>query len=91
MYPDPMSQLRHLIQKYTIFPVVPDIARFRRTPGTGNGMCAFIGCTEPVRWQDPRGEYFLCEGHYEVMAGWITEVNRALISGSTSVLFRDPD
>lgn len=86
-----MNQLHRLLRKYTVFPSLPDIARYRRITGTPSGTCAFIGCTEPVAWEDPQGKYYLCEGHYDVMVQWITEANRALIQGGSSALFREPE
>jgi hypothetical protein len=87
---DPLSHLKDLIIQYTILGSVPDIARYRRIAGPKSGNCMFRGCTETIVWEDARGEYFLCEGHYRIVVQWITEAQKALISGNSSSLFRDP-
>jgi hypothetical protein len=88
--PDPLSHLNDLIHQYTILSSIPDMARYRRITGPKAGNCLFRGCTEPVVWEDTRGEHFLCEGHYRIMVKWITEAQKALISGRSSSLFREP-
>jgi hypothetical protein len=86
---DPLSHLKDLIHQYTVLPSVPDITHYRRITGPKTGNCIFRGCTEPIAWEDARGENFLCEGHYQIMVRWFTEAQMALISGRSSYLFRD--
>lgn len=90
MAADPLSHLKDLIHEYTILGSVPDITRFHRITGQKPGNCLFRGCTEPIVWEDTRGEYFLCEGHYRILVQWITEAQTSLISGRSSSLFREP-
>lgn len=90
MTADPLSHLADLIHQYTILGSVPDMARYRRINGQKSGNCLFRGCTEPLAWEDARGEFSLCEGHYRIMVQWITEAQKGLISGSSSPLFREP-
>jgi hypothetical protein len=89
MTADPLFHLKDLIHKYTILSSVPDIARYRKITGPKSGNCLFRGCTEPVVWEDSRGEHFLCEGHYPIIVQWISEAQLGLISGRSSSLFRD--
>ena len=70
---DPLIQLKNRIRKYTGLTIVPDIARYRRIRGVKEGRCIFIGCTEPIAWEDARGGNFLCEGHYLTVRRWVEE------------------
>ena len=70
---DPLEQLREHIRKYTGRDTVPDIARYRRIRSRKEGRCIFIGCTEPIAWEDAQGGNFLCEGHYLTVRRWVEE------------------
>lgn len=84
---DPLAQLRALIEQYTVISFIPDIQGFRQIQGPRSGSCIFRGCTEPIAWEDARGENFLCEGHYRIMSRWIEEARNSLIGGDRSALF----
>ncbi|MDD1660410.1 MAG: hypothetical protein LUQ62_04300 [Methanomicrobiales archaeon] len=70
---DPLSRLKEQIRKYTGLTAIPDIARYRRIRGVKDGYCIFIGCTEPIAWEDAGGGNFLCEGHYLTVRRWVDE------------------
>ena len=70
---DPFERLKNRILKYTGRSTVPDIARYRRIQGVKGGQCIFIGCTEPIAWEDAQGGNFLCEGHYLTVRRWVEE------------------
>ncbi len=70
---DPLSRLKEQIRKYTGLTAVPDIARYRRIRGTKEGKCIFIGCTEPIAWEDAGGGNFLCKGHYLTVLRWVED------------------
>jgi hypothetical protein len=78
---NPLSRLKEQIRKYTGLAVVPDIARYRRIQGVKGGRCIFIGCTEPIAWEDARGGNFLCEGHYLTVRRWVEEARSGYLSG----------
>jgi hypothetical protein len=85
--PDPMTQLKALIEKYTVITFIPDIRNYRRISVPKEGSCIFRGCTEPITWEDARGENFLCEGHYRTMALWIDQARKGFTAGERSALF----
>ncbi len=60
-----------LIIHYTSLPGVPDIDRYHRIREPRQGSCAFIGCSEPIAWEDNEGRNFLCDGHYLAIKEWI--------------------
>ena len=78
---DPMVRLKDLIRKYTGRDTVPDIARYRRIRGVKAGRCIFIGCTEPIAWEDASGGNFLCEGHYLTVRRWVEEARSGYLPG----------
>jgi len=84
---DPLSHLRALIEQYTVISTIPDIRGYRMIRGQRSGSCIFRGCTEPIAWEDARGENFLCQGHYLLMNRWIDEARKGLITGDLSALF----
>jgi len=84
---DPISNLKALIEKYTIISFIPDIKGYRQIQGPRTGTCIFRGCTEPIAWEDARGGNFLCQGHYLVMNQWIDEARKGLITGDLSAIF----
>jgi hypothetical protein len=84
---DPLVQLRALIERYTIISFIPDIRNYRRIPGPKPGFCIFRGCTEPIAWEDARGENYLCEGHYRTMSLWIEQAQKGLLGEGRSALF----
>jgi len=86
---DPLSHLKSLIEKYTTISFIPDIEHYQRIERDEPGRCIFRGCTEPIAWEDARGENFLCEGHYQTMKQWIEDARMGLISGQGSALFGD--
>jgi hypothetical protein len=84
---DPMTQLKTLIEKYTVITFIPAIKNYRRISLPKAGSCIFRGCTEPIAWEDARGGNFLCEGHFRTMNLWIDEARRRLTGGERSALF----
>jgi hypothetical protein len=70
---DPVIRLKERLRKYTGSTIIPDISRYRRIPGVKAGRCIFIGCTEPIAWEDAQGGNFLCEGHYLTVRRWVEE------------------
>jgi hypothetical protein len=91
---DSISHLKSLIEKYTVISYIPDINGYRPLSGQKNGSCIFLGCTEPIAWEDSRGDNFLCQGHYVIMNRWIEEARKGLISGDLSAVFhtdRNPE
>jgi len=70
---DPLERLKNRILKYTGRFTVPDIARYRKIQGKKAGRCIFIGCTEPIAWEDAQGGNFICEGHYLTVRRWVEE------------------
>ena len=91
MSEDSITRLHTLIMRYTVISWVPDIASYRRITGNKQGRCIFRGCSEPIVWEDRRGENFLCEGHYILMKQWIEEARKGLIPGRHAAIFsQDP-
>jgi hypothetical protein len=70
---DPFERLKSRILTYTGRSTIPDIARYRRIQGVREGRCIFIGCTEPIAWEDAGGGNFLCEGHYLTVHRWVEQ------------------
>lgn len=73
---DPYERLMELIHRYTTFTTLPDLDRFQRIVSSDNRHCAFKECTEPVVWEDNRGGFYLCEGHYRTLKSWIEEARK---------------
>lgn len=76
---DPYERLMELIHRYTMFTTLPELDRFRRIVSSDYGHCAFKGCTEPVVWEDSRGRFYLCEGHYRTLKSWIEEARKGYL------------
>lgn len=74
-----LERLHRLLNRYTLFPAVPDIDHYRRIAKPMVGNCMFRGCTEPIAWEDAGGGNFLCEGHYLTVRKWIDEARTGLL------------
>jgi len=79
MGPKSWSELEDLVRKYTGLPFIPDVDHYRIIRGVPKSPCIFIGCTEVPVWEDRRGEYPLCEGHYRILLQWRESVRENLI------------
>jgi hypothetical protein len=91
MSEDSIARLHALITRYTVISGLPDIGLYRRITGNKPGRCIFRGCSEPIAWEDSRGQNFLCEGHYILMKQWIEEARKGLIPGRHAAIFsQDP-
>lgn len=91
MTEDPVTRLHALITQYTVITGLPDIGSYRKIKGDKPGRCIFRGCTEPIAWEDSRGENFLCEGHYLLIKQWVDEARKGLIPGKHAAIFsQDP-
>jgi hypothetical protein len=91
MSEDSIIRLHALITRYTVIPGVPDIGSYRRITGNKQGHCTFRGCSEPIAWEDTRGEKFLCEGHSILMLQWIMEARKGVIPARHAAIFsQDP-
>ena len=77
-----MEELHALLDRYTWYTTIPDIAGYKRIHHPVQAHCIFRGCTEPVKWVDARGEYFLCEGHYLTIRQWIGQARSGVSPGS---------
>ena len=88
MNQDPLGHLKALIENYTVISFVPDIDHYHRITVPKPGHCIFRGCEEPIAWEDPRGNNFLCEHHFRVMQQWILETRKGLIPGGQSASYK---
>ncbi|MDD1674764.1 MAG: hypothetical protein LUQ13_03880 [Methanomicrobiales archaeon] len=79
---DILAQVRLLMLQYTGRAIVPDIQHYRRIAAPRKGKCMFIGCTEPIAWEDASGSNFLCEGHYRTVRKWVEDARKVLLSGA---------
>ncbi|MDD1707980.1 MAG: hypothetical protein LUQ33_02250 [Methanoregulaceae archaeon] len=92
MSEDPIARLDDLITRYTVITGLPDIGSYRRISGTKPGRCIFRGCTEPIAWEDRRGQNYLCEGHYLLVLQWTEEARRGLTPVRPAAIFsKDPE
>ncbi|MDD1676749.1 MAG: hypothetical protein LUQ40_03325 [Methanomicrobiales archaeon] len=82
MTTDVLAQVRLLMLQYAGRAIVPDIQHYRRIIVPRKGKCMFIGCTEPIAWEDASGNNFLCEGHYRTVRKWVEGARNVLISGT---------
>lgn len=88
---DSVTRLYALITRYTVITGLPDIESYRKIIGDKPGRCIFRGCTEPIAWEDRKGENFLCEGHYNLIKQWLADARKGLIPGKHTAIFsRDP-
>jgi hypothetical protein len=79
MTDDVYAQVRQMMLQYTGRAIVPDIQHYRRITTAKNGKCIFIGCTDPIAWEDTAGTNFLCEGHYRTVRKWVEDARIRLI------------
>ena len=73
------GSLKALHEEYTELSFIPDIAHYRRIQGQKSGHCIFLGCTEPIAWEDARGGNFLCEGHYLTVRRWVEDARLGIM------------
>jgi hypothetical protein len=92
MSEDPTARLHDLITRYTVITGLPAIGSYRRISGAKPGHCIFRGCSEPIAWEDGRGQNYLCEGHYLLVKQWTEEARKGLIPGQPAAIFsKDPE
>jgi hypothetical protein len=78
---DIYETVRALMLRYTGRAIIPDIQHYRLITVPKQGKCIFIGCTEPIVWEDLGGN-FLCEGHYRTVRKWVEDARTGLLSGA---------
>jgi hypothetical protein len=80
---DVNAQVRQMMLQYTGRATVPDIQHYRRITTARKGKCIFIGCTDPIAWEDSAGTNYLCEGHYRTVRMWVEDARKRLIEPHT--------